>query len=495
MGTLHHLIDGEMVADNGRSADVFNPSTGEAIHKVPLADGKTLQKAIDAARAAFPAWRNTPPAKRAQVLYRFKQLLEQNEARISKLISEEHGKTLEDAAGELKRGIENVEYACAAPEILKGEYSRNVGPNIDAWSDFQPIGVVAGITPFNFPAMIPLWMFPLAIACGNTFVLKPSEQDPLTPNRLAELFLEAGAPKGVLQVVHGGKEQVDQLLKHPQVKAVSFVGSVAVGQYVYHTGTAHNKRVQSFAGAKNHMVIMPDADKAQVISNLVGASVGAAGQRCMAISVAVLVGAAREWIPEIRDALAKVRPGPWDDSGASYGPVINPQAKARIERLIGQGVEEGAQLLLDGRGYKVEGYPDGNWVGPTLFAGVRPDMAIYREEVFGPVLCLAEVDSLEQAIRLINESPYGNGTSIFTSSGAAARTFQHHIEVGQVGINIPIPVPLPFFSFTGWKCSFYGDLHAYGKQGVRFYTETKTVTARWFDSDSVAGTNFSIQMR
>ena len=495
MGTLHHLIDGEMVADNGRSADVFNPSTGEAIHKVPLADGKTLQKAIDAARAAFPAWRNTPPAKRAQVLYRFKQLLEQNEARISKLISEEHGKTLEDAAGELKRGIENVEYACAAPEILKGEYSRNVGPNIDAWSDFQPIGVVAGITPFNFPAMIPLWMFPLAIACGNAFILKPSEQVPLTSVRLAELFLEAGAPKGVLQVVHGGKEQVDQLLKHPQVKAVSFVGSVAVGQYVYHTGTAHNKRVQSFAGAKNHMVIMPDADKAQVISNLVGASVGAAGQRCMAISVAVLVGAAREWIPEIRDALAKVRPGPWDDSGASYGPVINPQAKARIERLIGQGVEEGAQLLLDGRGYKVEGYPDGNWVGPTLFAGVRPDMAIYREEVFGPVLCLAEVDSLEQAIRLINESPYGNGTSIFTSSGAAARTFQHHIEVGQVGINIPIPVPLPFFSFTGWKGSFYGDLHAYGKQGVRFYTETKTVTARWFDSDSVAGTNFSIQMR
>ncbi len=496
MRHIEHFIDGRIVPGiSGRHGDVFDPNSGHVQAKVSLASVAELDAAVASAVAAQAGWAKVKPQRRARVMFEIKRLLEANMDELAALLSSEHGKVLSDARGDLQRGLEVIEVACGIPHLLKGEYTQGAGPGIDVYSMRQPLGVVAGITPFNFPAMIPMWMFGPAIASGNAFILKPSEQVPLTSVRLAELFLEAGAPKGVLQVVHGGKEQVDQLLKHPQVKAVSFVGSVAVGQYVYHTGTAHNKRVQSFAGAKNHMVIMPDADKAQVISNLVGASVGAAGQRCMAISVAVLVGAAREWIPEIRDALAKVRPGPWDDSGASYGPVINPQAKARIERLIGQGVEEGAQLLLDGRGYKVEGYPDGNWVGPTLFAGVRPDMAIYREEVFGPVLCLAEVDSLEQAIRLINESPYGNGTSIFTSSGAAARTFQHHIEVGQVGINIPIPVPLPFFSFTGWKGSFYGDLHAYGKQGVRFYTETKTVTARWFDSDSVAGTNFSIQMR
>ena len=500
MGTLHHLINGEMVADNGRSADVFNPSTGEAIHKVPLADGKTLQKAIDAARAAFPAWRNTPPAKRAQVLYRFKQLLEQNEARISKLISEEHGKTLEDAAGELKRGIENVEYACAAPEILKGEYSRNVGPNIDAWSDFQPIGVVAGITPFNFPAMVPLWMYPLAIACGNTFVLKPSEQDPLTPNRLAELFLEAGAPKGVLQVIHGGREQVDALLTHPDIRAISFVGSVAVGQHVYRTGTAHLKRVQAFAGAKNHMVILPDANKAQVLGNLVGASCGAAGQRCMAISAAVFVGAAREWIPELAERMAALRPGHWQDPDAAYGPLISPQARQRVLRLIAEGKAEGAECLLDGSQCQVEGYPNGNWLGPTLFRAVTPKMGLYREEIFGPVLACLEVDTLEEAIALVNANPYGNGTSLFTRSGGAARRYQHAVQVGQVGINVPIPVPLPFFSFTGWKGSFYGDLHAYGKQAVRFYTETKTVTSRWFDDEpttdeSSAGPNMTIHLK
>ncbi|MED5056645.1 CoA-acylating methylmalonate-semialdehyde dehydrogenase [Pseudomonas aeruginosa] len=493
---IPQLIDGEWRGSRSRElVEVTDPATQDVLALAPKATADEIEQAIASAQRAFETWREVPAPERARLMLRYQHLLKEHHDELGELLARETGKNLADAKGDVWRGIEVVEHAANVASLMMGETVENVAREIDTASWIQPLGVCAGITPFNFPAMIPLWMFPLAIACGNTFVLKPSEQDPLTPNRLAELFLEAGAPKGVLQVVHGGKEQVDQLLKHPQVKAVSFVGSVAVGQHVYHTGTAHNKRVQSFAGAKNHMVIMPDADKAQVISNLVGASVGAAGQRCMAISVAVLVGAAREWIPEIRDALAKVRPGPWDDSGASYGPVINPQAKARIERLIGQGVEEGAQLLLDGRGYKVEGYPDGNWVGPTLFAGVRPDMAIYREEVFGPVLCLAEVDSLEQAIRLINESPYGNGTSIFTSSGAAARTFQHHIEVGQVGINIPIPVPLPFFSFTGWKGSFYGDLHAYGKQGVRFYTETKTVTARWFDSDSVAGTNFSIQMR
>ena len=481
MGTLHHLINGEMVADNGRSADVFNPSTGEAIHKVPLADGKTLQKAIDAARAAFPAWRNTPPAKRAQVLYRFKQLLEQNEARISKLISEEHGKTLEDAAGELKRGIENVEYACAAPEILKGEYSRNVGPNIDAWSDFQPIGVVAGITPFNFPAMIPLWMFPLAIACGNTFVLKPSEQDPLTPNRLAELFLEAGAPKGVLQVIHGGREQVDALLTHPDIRAISFVGSVAVGQHVYRTGTAHLKRVQAFAGAKNHMVIMPDADKAQVISNLVGASVGAAGQRCMAISVAVCVGdqVADALIAKLVPQIKALKIGAGTSCGLDMGPLVTAAAQAKVTGYIDSGVAQGAELVVDGRGYQVAGHENGFFLGGSLFDRVTPEMTIYKEEIFGPVLCVVRVNSLEEAMQLINDHEYGNGTCIFTRDGEAARLFCDEIEVGMVGVNVPLPVPVAYHSFGGWKRSLFGDLHAYGPDGVRFYTRRKAITQRW----------------
>ncbi|MGL5486828.1 MAG: CoA-acylating methylmalonate-semialdehyde dehydrogenase, partial [Shewanella sp.] len=361
----------------------------------------------------------------------------------------------------------------------------------------QPLGVCAGITPFNFPAMIPLWMFPLAIACGNTFILKPSEQDPMTPQRLVELFVEAGAPKGVLQLIHGDKTAVDILLADPAVKAISFVGSVAVGQYIYKTGTDNLKRVQAFAGAKNHCVIMPDANKQQVINNLVGASVGAAGQRCMAISVAVFVGAAKEWIPELKEALAKVRPGLWHDKEAGYGPLISPAAKARVLKLIAQGKEEGAECLLDGSDFTVAGFESGNWVGPTMFTKVTTDMSIYKEEIFGPVLCCMESDSLEDAIELVNASPYGNGTSIFTASGAAARKYQHEIEVGQVGINVPIPVPLPFFSFTGWKGSFYGDQHAYGKQAVRFYTETKTITSRWFESDIAvaAGPNMSINLR
>ncbi|EGM70656.1 methylmalonate-semialdehyde dehydrogenase [Shewanella sp. HN-41] len=378
-----------------------------------------------------------------------------------------------------------------------GETVENVARSIDTYSYTQPLGVCAGITPFNFPAMIPLWMFPLAIACGNTFILKPSEQDPMTPQRLVELFVEAGAPKGVLQLVHGDKTAVDILLADPAIKAISFVGSVAVGQYIYKTGTDNLKRVQAFAGAKNHCVIMPDANKQQVINNLVGASVGAAGQRCMAISVAVFVGAAKEWIPELKEALAKVRPGLWDDKAAGYGPVISPAAKARVLKLIAQGKAEGAECLLDGSDFTVEGYESGNWIGPTMFDKVTTDMSIYKEEIFGPVLCCMESDSLEAAIELVNASPYGNGTSIFTASGAAARKYQHEIEVGQVGINVPIPVPLPFFSFTGWKGSFYGDQHAYGKQAVRFYTETKTITSRWFESDiAVASTpNMSINLR
>jgi malonate-semialdehyde dehydrogenase (acetylating)/methylmalonate-semialdehyde dehydrogenase len=368
-----------------------------------------------------------------------------------------------------------------------------VGQGIDTHSIRQPLGVCVGITPFNFPAMIPLWMFPLAIAAGNTFVLKPSEQDPLTPVRLLELFVEAGAPPGVVNMVHGGAEVVDQLLTHPDVRAVSFVGSSRVGQHVYETATAAGKRAQCMMGAKNHMVVMPDADRNATLNALVGASIGAAGQRCMAISVAVFVGDAAGWIEELAQRMRAARPGAWDDADAAYGPIISPQAHQRVLSLIEQGKREGATCHLDGSSIDVPGMPDGNWVGPTLFSDVTPDMAIYREEIFGPVLCCMQVDSLDEAIATINSLEVGNGTSIFTESGGAARKFQHEVNVGQVGINIPIPVPLPFFSFTGWNGSFRGSLHAYGKQGVQFYTETKTVTARW--SHSAGGPNMSISLK
>ncbi|MEF2078832.1 CoA-acylating methylmalonate-semialdehyde dehydrogenase [Pseudomonas aeruginosa] len=481
MGTLHHLIDGEMVADNGRSADVFNPSTGEAIHKVPLADGKTLQKAIDAAKAAFPAWRNTPPAKRAQVLYRFKQLLEQNEARISKLISEEHGKTLEDAAGELKRGIENVEYACAAPEILKGEYSRNVGPNIDAWSDFQPIGVVAGITPFNFPAMVPLWMYPLAIACGNTFILKPSERDPSSTLLIAELFHEAGLPKGVLNVVHGDKEAVDGLLQAPEVKAISFVGSTPIAEYIYAEGTKRGKRVQALGGAKNHAVLMPDADLDNAVSALMGAAYGSCGERCMAISVAVCVGdqVADALIAKLVPQIKALKIGAGTSCDLDMGPLVTAAAQAKVTGYIDSGVAQGAELVVDGRGYQVAGHENGFFLGGSLFDRVTPEMTIYKEEIFGPVLCVVRVNSLEEAMQLINDHEYGNGTCIFTRDGEAARLFCDEIEVGMVGVNVPLPVPVAYHSFGGWKRSLFGDLHAYGPDGVRFYTRRKAITQRW----------------
>lgn len=475
--------------------DVTNPANNEVIAQAPSATESEMEQAIAHAGETFKAWKEVPVSERARLMLRYQALLKEHHDELGEILASETGKTFEDAKGDVWRGIEVVEHAANIPSLMMGETVENVGRGIDTYSYIQPLGVCAGITPFNFPAMIPLWMFPMAIACGNTFVLKPSEQDPLTPTRLAELFEEAGAPKGVLQVVHGGKPQVDTLLNHPRIKAISFVGSVPVGRYIYETGTRNMKRVQSFAGAKNHMVVMPDADKQQVINALVGASVGAAGQRCMAISVAVFVGEAKEWIPELKEAMAKVRPGAWNDKEAGYGPVISPKSKARIEQLIAKGQEQGATLHLDGRGCTVEGHPDGNWIGPTLFSGVTTDMDIYKEEVFGPVLSCLEVNDLGEAIELINQSPYGNGTSLFTSSGGAARRFQHEIEVGQVGINIPIPVPLPFFSFTGWKGSFYGDQHAYGKQAVRFYTETKTVTSRWFSSEPATGPNFSIHMK
>ena len=463
------LINGEFVASQTREwIPVTNPATQAILCEAPAATADEMEQAIAAAKTAFESWKEVPVSERARLMLRYQALLKEHQEEIAEILSQETGKTFEDAKGDVWRGIEVAEQAANIASLMMGETVENVARSIDTHSWTQPLGVCAGITPFNFPAMIPLWMFPLAIAAGNTFVLKPSEQDPMTPNRLVELFLQAGAPPGVLQLVHGGKEQVDTLLTHPDIKAVSFVGSVPVGQHVYRTATDHMKRAQCFAGAKNHMVIMPDANKNQVINSLVGASCGAAGQRCMAISVAVFVGDSKAWVDELKDEFANIRPGAWNDPQAAYGPQISPQAKQRVLTLIKQGKEEGATCLLDGSDCTVEGLPDGNWVGPTLFTDVTPDMAIYREEIFGPVLCCVTVDSLEEALALVNNSPYGNGTSIFTASGAAARKYQHEVEVGQVGINVPIPVPLPFFSFTGWKGSFYGDQHAYGKQAVRF---------------------------
>ncbi|MDX3773610.1 CoA-acylating methylmalonate-semialdehyde dehydrogenase [Chromatiaceae bacterium AAb-1] len=494
---VQHFIEGKFVAPSGgKIIPVTNPATQQVISQVNCATEDEMQRAVASAKKAFKSWKEVPVSERARLMMRFAHLLKEHQNDIADIICQELGKTVEDAKGDVWRGIEVVEQAANIPSLMMGETVENVARSIDTYSYIQPLGVCAGITPFNFPAMIPLWMFPMAIACGNTFILKPSEQDPLTVNKIAELFVKAGAPEGVLQVVHGAKEQVDFILHHPDIKAVSFVGSVNVGQYIYRTATDNLKRVQAFAGAKNHMVIMPDASKQQVVNALVGASVGAAGQRCMAISVAVFVGEAQKWIPEVAAAISKVRPGVYSDPNAAYGPQISPQAKVRILSLIEQGKKEGATCLVDGSDCKVEGYPDGNWVGPTVFADVTPQMAIYQEEIFGPVLATVNADSLDDAIALVNNSPYGNGTSIFTASGAAARKYQHEIEVGQVGINIPIPVPLPFFSFTGWKGSFYGDQHAYGKQAVRFYTETKTITARWFEDDiQASGPNMSINLR
>ncbi|MFB9158345.1 CoA-acylating methylmalonate-semialdehyde dehydrogenase [Chromobacterium violaceum] len=481
MTTLQHLIHGEACDGGSRRAPVFNPSTGEAIAEVQLADAATVAQAVAAAQAAFPTWRDTPPAKRAQVLFRFKQLLEQYEAEIVSLISREHGKTLEDAAGELKRGIENVEYACAAPELLKGEYSRNAGPAIDAWSDFQPLGVVAGITPFNFPAMVPLWMYPLAIACGNTFVLKPSERDPSSTLLIARLLHEAGLPRGVLNVVHGDKEAVDALLAAPEVKAVSFVGSTPIAEYIYAEGSRRGKRVQALGGAKNHAVVLPDADLDNTVNALMGAAYGSCGERCMAISVAVCVGdqAADALIAKLTPQIQALKVGPGTSPGLDMGPLVTRAHLDKVSGYIADGVAAGAELVVDGRGITVPGHEGGFFLGGCLFDRVTPQMRIYQEEIFGPVLCVVRVDSLEEAIALINAHEYGNGTCIFTRDGEAARLFSDTVEVGMVGINVPLPVPVAYHSFGGWKRSLFGDLHAYGPDGVRFYTRRKAVTQRW----------------
>ena len=477
-------------------ADIYNPATGQVQGRLALGSTADLDAAVASAAAAFPAWANRPPLARAKILFKFLALVQQNAPALADCLVREHGKTFPDAMGELARGIENIEFATGIPQMLKGDFCDQVSTGIDAWAMRQPLGVVAGITPFNFPAMVPLWMFPMAIATGNTFVLKPSEQDPMTAVRLAELAQEAGIPKGVLNVVHGGADVVNMICDHPDIKAVSFVGSTKVGTHVYNRSSLAGKRVQCMMGAKNHVMVLPDANREQTLNAVAGAAFGAAGQRCMAASTAVLVGDARAWIPELVERAKKLKVAAGTTAGADLGPVISCSAKARIESLIEAGIAEGAKLELDGRNPVVDGHANGNFIAPTIFSGVKPGMRIYDEEIFGPVLIILTVDSFDEAIELINANPNGNGTAIFTQSGAAARKFQEEIDVGQVGINVPIPVPVPLFSFTGSRASKLGDLGPYGKQAVAFYTQTKTVTARWFDDDSLGhGVNTTISLK
>ena len=491
--TIGHFIDGKHVGGGSRVQPVFDPATGLSAKSVALADKLTVEQAIASAQAAFPAWRNTPPLKRARVMSRLKTLLEENADTIAALITAEHGKVLADAHGELQRGIENVEYASYVPELLKGEHSKNVGPSIDSWSEFQAMGVAAGITPFNFPVMVPLWMWPMAVACGNTFVLKPSERDPSSALLIAELALQAGLPPGVLNVVQGDKEAVDTLLTDPRVKAVSFVGSTPIAEYVYTTGTAHGKRVQALGGAKNHAVVMPDADIGNAVAALMGAAFGSCGERCMAVPLAVCVGdaAAQALIEGLQREIDKMKVGPGTAPGMDMGPLVTRAHFEKVRAYVDQGVAEGATLLVDGRGLTVPGHEDGYFLGPCLFDHVRPGMTIYQEEIFGPVLGIVRVQSLEEAMALIDAHEYGNGTCIFTRDGEAARHFSDHIEVGMVGVNVPLPVPVAYHSFGGWKRSLFGDLHAYGPDAVRFYTKRKTITQRWPSAGVREGAVFS----
>ncbi|MCU7247922.1 CoA-acylating methylmalonate-semialdehyde dehydrogenase [Pseudomonas koreensis] len=491
------LIDGEWVESQTTEwHDIVNPATQQVLARVPFATAAEVDAAVSAAQRAFQTWKLSPIGARMRIMLKLQALIREHSKRIAVVLSAEQGKTIADAEGDIFRGLEVVEHACSIGTLQMGEFAENVAGGVDTYTLRQPIGVCAGITPFNFPAMIPLWMFPMAIACGNTFVLKPSEQDPLSTMLLVELAIEAGIPAGVLNVVHGGKDVVDGLCTHQDIKAISFVGSTAVGTHVYDLAGKHGKRVQSMMGAKNHAVVLPDANREQALNALVGAGFGAAGQRCMATSVVVLVGAAKQWLPDLKALAQKLKVNAGSEPGTDVGPVISKKAKARILDLIESGIKEGAKLELDGRDISVPGYEKGNFVGPTLFSGVTTDMQIYTQEIFGPVLVVLEVDTLDQAIALVNANPFGNGTGLFTQSGAAARKFQAEIDVGQVGINIPIPVPVPFFSFTGSRGSKLGDLGPYGKQVVQFYTQTKTVTARWFDDDSVNdGPNTTINLR
>src|SRR6202158_104145 len=495
--TVKILLDGKFVeSQTNEWQDVVNPATQQVLAQVPYATDAEINAAITSAKEAYKTWRNTPLAARARIMLKLQALVREHMSRIAHTLSAEQGKTLADAEGDVFRGLEVVEHACAIGSLQLGEFAENVAGGVDTYSLRQPIGACAGITPFNFPAMIPLWMFPMAIVCGNTFVLKPSEQDPLTPMLLAELALQAGVPRGVLNIIHGGKRAVDAICTHPDVVAVSFVGSTAVGTHVYNLASQHGQRVQCMMGAKNHAVVMPDANKEQSLNSLVGSTFGAAGQRCMATSVTVLVGEARKWIPDIVAKAKTLKVNAGVEKGADLGPVVSKNAKQRILGLVEDGIREGARLELDGRAVKVPGYEKGNFIGPTIFSAVTPGMKIYTTEIFGPVMVIMGVDTLGDAITLINDNPFGNGTGIFTQSGAVARRFQNEIDVGQVGINVPIPVPVPIFSFTGSRGSKLGDLGPYGKQVVQFYTQTKTATARWFD-DAVTsgGVNTTISLK
>jgi len=491
--TLTHLINGQRSAGGSRSADVFNPATGAAENRVLLADKLTVEAAIANAEAAYPAWRATPPLKRARVMSALKVLLEQHADELSALITAEHGKVLSDSLGELQRGIENVEYASYAPELLKGEHSKNVGPAIDSWSEFQALGVCAGITPFNFPIMVPLWMWPMAVAGGNTFILKPSERDPSSALRVAELALEAGLPPGVLNVVNGDKEAVDTLLTDPRVKAISFVGSTPIAEYIYSTGCSHGKRVQALGGAKNHAVVMPDADIPNAVSALIGAAYGSCGERCMAIPLVVAVGdaTADAVIAGLKAEIAKMKVGPGTQSSCDMGPLVTKAHFDKVTGYVEQGIKEGATLVVDGRGIRVPGHEQGFFLGACLFDHVKPGMRIYQEEIFGPVLGVVRVKTLAEAMALIDAHEYGNGTCIFTRDGEAARYFTDNILVGMVGVNVPLPVPVAYHSFGGWKRSLFGDLHGYGPDAVRFYTKRKTITQRWPSAGVREGAVFS----
>jgi malonate-semialdehyde dehydrogenase (acetylating)/methylmalonate-semialdehyde dehydrogenase len=495
--TIPLLINGEFVESRTTQwRDVVNPATQQVLARVPMATQDEVAAAIASAQAAFKTWKKTPIGARARIFLKYQQLIRENMKSLAATLTAEQGKTLADAEGDVFRGLEVVEHAANIGSLQMGERAHNVAGGVDTYTLLQPLGVCAGITPFNFPAMIPLWMFPMAIATGNTFVLKPSEQDPMVTMELVRLALQAGIPAGVLNVVHGGEDVVNALCDHPDIKAVSFVGSTKVGTHVYHRASASGKRVQCMMGAKNHAIVLPDAHKEQTLNALAGASFGAAGQRCMAVSVAILVGEARGWVPELVAKARTLKVGAGDAAGTDVGPVISCAARERVEGLIERGIAEGARLELDGRKPALDGaLREGNFVGPTIFSGVKPGMSIYEQEIFGPVLCIAEAETMDEAIAMINANPNGNGTAIFTQSGAAARKFEEEIDVGQVGINVPIPVPVPLFSFTGSRASKLGDLGPYGKQVIMFYTQTKTVTARWFDDDVSTGVNTTISLK
>jgi len=495
--TVKLLINGEFVESKTTQwRNVVNPATQEVLARVPFATPDEINAAVASAKTAFKTWRKTAIGARARIFLKYQQLIRENMAELAAILTAEQGKTLPDAEGDVFRGLEVVEHAAGIGNLQLGELANNVAGGVDTYTLLQPLGVCAGITPFNFPAMIPLWMFPMAIATGNTFILKPSEQDPMVTMRLCELALQAGIPAGVLNVVHGGEEVVNAICDHPDIKAISFVGSTKVGTHVYNRASLAGKRVQCMMGAKNHAIVLPDANKEQTLNAIAGASFGAAGQRCMALSVVVLVGEARQWVNDLADKAKTLKVNAGTEKGTDVGPLVSCAARDRVESLIERGVADGATLVLDGRKPQVPGFEQGNFVGPTIFDGVKPGMVIYDQEIFGPVLCLAGADTLDEAIELINSNPNGNGTAIFTQSGAAARKFQEDIDVGQVGINVPIPVPVPMFSFTGSRASKLGDLGPYGKQVVLFYTQTKTITARWFDDSTVSqGVNTTISLK